>query len=165
MTPEQFTYWLQGFMEVADPNKLDEKQTQIIKDHLALVFDKQTPDRTSGLFNPSIPFPTPPFQGSPDWTYRPPYTVICSTDSYSDFEDPMTKKFCNTTEIFNSYMVPQDMFGKKEEDIVGTDSFLVGEGNISLKPVIKSSLKNSDKDNKLPKGIRKGIIGKGGLKC
>jgi hypothetical protein len=38
MTTEQFTYWLQGFMEVANPSTLDERQTQIIKDHLALVF-------------------------------------------------------------------------------------------------------------------------------
>lgn len=45
MTPEQFTYWLQGFFEISNPEKLDEKQTQIIKDHLDLVFDKQTPDR------------------------------------------------------------------------------------------------------------------------
>ena len=43
MTAEQFTYWLQGFMETAEPKKLNEKQTQIIKDHLALVF-KVTPN-------------------------------------------------------------------------------------------------------------------------
>jgi hypothetical protein len=47
MTPEQFVYWLQGFMEMADPTTLTEKQTQQIKDHLALVFDKQTPDRNT----------------------------------------------------------------------------------------------------------------------
>ncbi len=44
MTAEQFTYWLQGFMETADPKSIDEKQTQIIKDHLALVFTKVTPE-------------------------------------------------------------------------------------------------------------------------
>lgn len=44
MTAEQFTYWLQGFMETADPKSIDEKQTQIIKDHLTLVFTKVTPD-------------------------------------------------------------------------------------------------------------------------
>lgn len=43
MTSEQFTYWLQGFMETADPETIDAKQTQIIKDHLALVFTKETP--------------------------------------------------------------------------------------------------------------------------
>jgi len=43
MTAEQFTYWLQGFMETTDPKSIDEKQTQIIKDHLKLVFTKVTP--------------------------------------------------------------------------------------------------------------------------
>lgn len=46
MTPENFTYWLQGFFEISDSKKLDEKQVQIIKDHLALVFNKVTPDRS-----------------------------------------------------------------------------------------------------------------------
>jgi hypothetical protein len=45
MTPENFTYWLQGFFEVSDTKKLDEKQVQIIKDHLNLVFNKVTPNR------------------------------------------------------------------------------------------------------------------------
>lgn len=43
MTPEQFVYWLQGFMEIQDPTKLTELQVQMIKDHLALVFNKKTP--------------------------------------------------------------------------------------------------------------------------
>jgi hypothetical protein len=45
MTPEQFTYWLQGYSEIANslPN---ETEWKIIQDHLKLVFDKQTPDRT-----------------------------------------------------------------------------------------------------------------------
>ena len=47
MTTEQFTYWLQGFFEVSGDKKLNEKQVTIIKDHLALVFDKVTPDRDS----------------------------------------------------------------------------------------------------------------------
>ena len=48
MTPEQFCYWLQGFIELAgdDLKKLDEKRIQIIKDHLDLVFNKVTPDRS-----------------------------------------------------------------------------------------------------------------------
>lgn len=45
MTPEQFVYWLQGFLEVQDPKVLDERQTQILKDHVALVFTKETPAR------------------------------------------------------------------------------------------------------------------------
>ncbi len=45
MTPENFTYWLQGFFEISNSNKITEKQVQIIKDHLDLVFDKKTPSR------------------------------------------------------------------------------------------------------------------------
>ena len=44
MTAEQFCYWLQGYMEMSEAEKLDEKQVKIMKDHLALVFDKVTPD-------------------------------------------------------------------------------------------------------------------------
>jgi hypothetical protein len=47
MTTEQFTYWLQGFFEISDVKTLDEKQVQIIKDHLNSVFNKQTPNRNS----------------------------------------------------------------------------------------------------------------------
>ena len=47
LTPEQFCYWLQGFMEMQDPKELDSTQTQIIKDHLNEVFDKVTPARKS----------------------------------------------------------------------------------------------------------------------
>ena len=46
MTPENFTYWIQGFFEISDAKKLDETQVQIIKDHLDLVFNKVTPDRS-----------------------------------------------------------------------------------------------------------------------
>lgn len=46
MTTEQFTIWLQGFFELSGEKKLSEKQVLIIKDHLALVFDKVTPDRS-----------------------------------------------------------------------------------------------------------------------
>ena len=45
MSPEQFTYWLQGYMEIHEPVNLNDRETQIIKDHLALVFAKETPDR------------------------------------------------------------------------------------------------------------------------
>lgn len=45
MTPEQFVYWLQGFLELSESPALSETQTQIVKDHLNLVFTKVTPDR------------------------------------------------------------------------------------------------------------------------
>ncbi len=47
MTPVDFCYWLQGYFEIENPKELDEKQTQIVKDHLELVFTKITPDYSS----------------------------------------------------------------------------------------------------------------------
>lgn len=54
MSPEQFTYWLQGFMEVQDPTTLDARQTQILKEHLALVFNKVTPVRPTAPPNEEV---------------------------------------------------------------------------------------------------------------
>ena len=46
MTPENFMYWLQGFFELQtseNAKTLNEKQVQIIKEHMALVITKVTP--------------------------------------------------------------------------------------------------------------------------
>ncbi len=42
MTPENFCYWLQGLLEIGDPSTLDAHQVEIIKEHLNLVFKKET---------------------------------------------------------------------------------------------------------------------------
>lgn len=59
MTTEQFTYWLKGFMELNETNTLTEKQYQIIKDHLDLVFNKRTPDRGLTTMGGVSPWPNP----------------------------------------------------------------------------------------------------------
>lgn len=38
MTPDNFCYWLQGYFEIADPKSLSEKELEMIKNHLNLVF-------------------------------------------------------------------------------------------------------------------------------
>jgi hypothetical protein len=38
VTARDFCFWLQGVFEVTDPKQLDEKQTDLVKRHLALVF-------------------------------------------------------------------------------------------------------------------------------
>lgn len=43
MTPENFCYWLQGLLEVAQPESMNKQQIQIIRNHLDLVFTKKTP--------------------------------------------------------------------------------------------------------------------------
>lgn len=50
-----FVYWLQGFVEIANTDTISEKQWQIIKDHLKLVFDKKTPDRYDSLLKQITP--------------------------------------------------------------------------------------------------------------
>ena len=44
MTAEQFAYWLQGFSEIHREPPTAE-QWQVIRDHLATVFTKVTPNR------------------------------------------------------------------------------------------------------------------------
>ena len=46
MTHEQFIMWLHGFLEISEAKTLNEKQLQIIKDHLEVFFTKVTPDRS-----------------------------------------------------------------------------------------------------------------------
>ena len=91
MTPENFTYWLQGFFEISDAKKLDETQVQIIKDHLDLVFNKVTPDRSESTIKgfewpieekTSIPF---------EFDLMP--KVYCSTSSTFD-SSLYNKKVC-----------------------------------------------------------------------
>lgn len=38
MTTRDFAYWLQGFIELAEPTTLNEKQTELVKRHLNMVF-------------------------------------------------------------------------------------------------------------------------------
>lgn len=43
MTPENFVYWLQGYLELSDPKKgLSMKQIDVIEEHIELVIDKVT---------------------------------------------------------------------------------------------------------------------------
>lgn len=87
MTNEQFVYWLQGFVELNPNAMLTLTQWQIVKDHLALVFKKETPVR--GIPLPVSPRPTESTRDSvlgqpfkqPAWMNPniqwPPGTIIC----------------------------------------------------------------------------------------
>lgn len=46
MEAENFAYWLKGYFELQDTDKLSPKQVKVIKDHLDLVFNKVTPNRS-----------------------------------------------------------------------------------------------------------------------
>jgi hypothetical protein len=43
MTPENFAYWLQGFVELTQGQTPNPAQWKSIKEHLDLVFKKVTP--------------------------------------------------------------------------------------------------------------------------
>lgn len=126
MTAEQFVYWLQGFMEVANPTQLTETQTRQIKDHLNLVFDKQTPTRT---FPTTDPFPRwqepnqypawspdifKPVCETPDHITTPGITFVdLSMDdktkrTYNEIEESHNKLFCETIQV------PPHMFGERK---------------------------------------------------
>lgn len=94
MTPEQFTYWLQGFVEISQKPPTD-KEWLVIKDHLATVFNKVTPDRTTirpaiaepyrgypvtpAPIGPYMPTnPLAPWTSPTPWPYNKP-VVTCST--------------------------------------------------------------------------------------
>lgn len=102
MTAEQFVYWLQGFMEVGQPRSLNDGQIQVIRDHLKLVFDKQTPDRTNMTEIVGVPNSTRPIQPyiSPnDWSINPkpynPYQITCTnSEGYTIQANDPNKKFC-----------------------------------------------------------------------
>jgi hypothetical protein len=52
MNTENFAFWLQGYFELLGKDEpLTKTQVQIIKDHLALVFTKVTPDRQLEIVN------------------------------------------------------------------------------------------------------------------
>lgn len=57
MNAQDFCYWLQGFFEVANPQDMTAEQTQMVKDHLALVFHKVTPDMVAPRVAPRIGSP------------------------------------------------------------------------------------------------------------
>lgn len=58
MTPEQFTYWLQGMLESrAEGTALGEKEVTMIREHLKTVFHKVTP--TFPNTQPHFPGPQP----------------------------------------------------------------------------------------------------------
>lgn len=65
MTPEQFCYWLQGKAEL-DPNPPTPEQWDSIREHLSLVFKKET--------KPVFPVSPEPTAPSP---LQPPYRAIC----------------------------------------------------------------------------------------
>lgn len=84
MNAKDFTYWLQGFVELTKGQVPDADQWKSIKEHLALVFTKVTP--LVGEFDPLPPGQYPPFLPStyptPDWPQEP--IITCSVEPLAE---------------------------------------------------------------------------------
>jgi len=82
MTPEQFTYWLQGWFELNKTIDHREGATpetlKMIEDHLKTVFTKVTPDTSKFPAN-GYRFPTEQIKDtwSLDYPHFPRPTVVC----------------------------------------------------------------------------------------
>ena len=73
MTSVQFSFWLQGFFELSETNSLSERQTEIIKNHLKLVFvyeidpsysdDPKVQDKLQSIHDGKKPETAKPFTG------------------------------------------------------------------------------------------------------
>lgn len=99
MTPEMFTYWLQGFAELTVGESPNAPQWAVIKEHLQLVFKKETklttvltgetedwekilgskkfaPQQDDNPLTPMFPHPWP--KPDTDWAkWYPPTTITC----------------------------------------------------------------------------------------
>ena len=90
MDPLQFCYWLQGFAELNNGVPPNDMQWKSIRDHLATVFNKVTPnypglgpDWQKDIIKDWKP--NPPYNPyGPNTTPLPPnhYTVTCSSGTY-----------------------------------------------------------------------------------
>ena len=80
MEAQQFCYWLQGFAELNNGIPPNDMQWKAIRDHLATVFEKKTPNYSFTMPRTPVeqpsPFLTPP--GVMPLTYP---TVVCSTEN------------------------------------------------------------------------------------
>jgi hypothetical protein len=109
MDSKDFTYWLKGFFEISDSNKLTPKQVQIIKDHLDLVFNKVTPDRNkekiekekplenlldiqSKMFNPNHLINIQP--NEPGVLCSPNAPICHTSDNGVTFGEPQVTVYC-----------------------------------------------------------------------
>lgn len=57
MTPENFVYWLQGYIELSKEKTLTSEQMQVIQEHLNLVIQNVTKKEITVPSPPSLSFP------------------------------------------------------------------------------------------------------------
>lgn len=91
MNPRDFIYWLQGFLEVANPETITKEQVEMIKRHLSLAFIKVTETDNPPIIIPNTPYPPPlsPW-GSKDYDEIYKTTMFCATNVPPICADPGT---------------------------------------------------------------------------
>lgn len=55
MTPEQFVYWLQGYLEAGNPQTIEAEPLTVIKEHIGKVLTYRPP--VTFIPGPSISYP------------------------------------------------------------------------------------------------------------
>jgi hypothetical protein len=85
-----FAYWLQGYLELAGTEKgITPEQTQVIQDHLNLVFNKVTPER---VLRPESVEQFPPAVSNPlDFHFPTRDDVLCADVPAPSVETPIGK--------------------------------------------------------------------------
>ncbi len=100
MEPINFCYWLQGYFEMLGDAQyvITLEQREIIKDHLNLVFNKETPDRRKpGLFDPAkFSDRVPPKKKDPD---------LGLGFAIPNFVDPWNRRLCSPDDGTNQVRV------------------------------------------------------------
>lgn len=89
MQPLEFCFWLQGMFEIGNPTTLDANQVSVIKDHLKLVFNKVTPERSAPVLKDVM-----------DSSVCSGKSVVATTPNlHQTFcaSDPRTRRICGTT--------------------------------------------------------------------
>jgi hypothetical protein len=81
---------LQGFFELSEITAPSTRQTQIIKDHLALVFIKETPDRQEGYMPLTTRHTGNSAQRLCGIQKQPTYCSMKSEDEILDFSPPIS---------------------------------------------------------------------------
>jgi hypothetical protein len=102
LTPENFTFWLNGFFELSPVGQgLTPEQVQVIKDHLALVFEKKTPMVSLNRDYNGNPFPNPTKTVIAPWADLN-NTPICSSAPQISFDgrEPVDLLWDNTQNIW-----------------------------------------------------------------
>ena len=80
MDPEKFIFWLQGKLEDRDLSTVDQQELESIRDHLALCFTKETPEKNFNM---------------EDYMNDNPYPPLYNPDLHSPLNDwPNTQRIC-----------------------------------------------------------------------